>query len=55
MADYLISSFYGLLDILGSTDLDANQRELGKEISAPNSEINLPRQSKRPNNHASYS
>jgi signal transduction histidine kinase len=30
MAHFLVSSFYGLLDILGSTNLDTNQRELGK-------------------------
>ncbi len=32
MTYFSISSFYGLLDILGSTNLDTNQRELGKEI-----------------------
>ena len=30
MTHYMTSSFYGLLDILGGTDLDTNQRELGK-------------------------
>ena len=35
MAHVSISSFYGLLDILGSTNLDTNQRELGKEIIFP--------------------
>ena len=32
MTSFSISSFYGLLDILGSTNLDTNQRELGKEM-----------------------